>query len=913
MAPLFAAKVKSALSGDTVLLTTVRPPQPGQVPAERTFSLAFVTAPRLKRDEGDEPFAFQSREHLRLQLVGQIVQCEILYTVPNTNREYGVVYLPNKVCVNEQLISAGTVRVRQPTTTGKDLAAEPNELLDKYLSLEAAAKQAEIGLWAPKIESWARSYDVPAGFLDKYKGRQIDAIVERIINGDRALVRFTLPDLHVHVPLLIAGIRAPRSASTTDATAEPGEPFGDAAKYYVEQRLLQRNVKVDLVGASNQGVLVGIVLHPAGNIAEKLLESGLAQVSDWQSNLLGAANMSKLRAAEHSAKLKCVNLWQGVSAPATGAKPGTTENDKSFTATVGRVISADTLSLRTKAGDEQIVQLASIRGPRQADPKQASYVNAAREFVRKKSIGKHVKVVILHTRPKSDQFDERDMATVELANGSIDLASLIVENGYATVIRHRKDQVQDRSPIWDELLEKEEAAIKGKKGFHSGVALPPERIVNASESHARASAFLPSLLRQKRVPAVVEYVNSGSRLRLLLPRENARIKFILAGITTPRVAATNPGAAVSGSEKSEPFGEEAQDFSARRLLQRDVEIDVTHSDRSGGFIGLLHVPSTKDTFAKALLEEGLARLDEYSAQEAAVLAQFRSAEEAAQAAKKGLWKDDKGKAKAEVAVPVAAAAEGAAAKNKKEYLNVVITNVEADGSFSYVVLDGSIGKLATLSSTLTSQPPAAPVSTRPHNNDLVAYPIPGTKSLGRFRVINFDNVRKQASLASIDFGLNVSSAPLAKLRALPSQFSPTLSGIPALAKTGKLSLVKWPEFQEDYLDYAVNYFYDMVLSTPDTVLGNKDPQKLVAVLDGSTADGASLATLFEATDIDKSINTKLAEAGWVYVSSDKVLRRGVERAYVGSKELADLRQIIEEAKKERKGIWEYGDVTPDEE
>ncbi|KAK9313685.1 hypothetical protein V1524DRAFT_183116 [Lipomyces starkeyi] len=908
MAPLFAAKVKSALSGDTLLLTTVRPPQPGQVPAERTFSLAYVTAPRLKRDEGDEPFAFQSREHLRLQLVGQIVQCEILYTIPTTNREYGVVYLANKVSVNEQLISAGTVRVRQ--TTAKE-SAEPNELLEKYRSLESAAKEGAVGLWAPEIDSYTKFYDLPAGFADRYKGQQLDAIVERIINGDRTLVRLLLPGQHVQVPLLIAGVRAPRSASTTDAAVEPGEPLGDAAKYYVEARLLQRNVKVEVVGASNQGVLVGILLHPAGNIAEKLLESGLAHVSDWQSNFLGAANMSRLRAAEQTAKAKGINLWHGVTLP--GAKGGA-ELDKSFTATVARVISADTLSLRTKTGEEKIVQLASIRGPRQTDAQQAPYVNAAREFVRKKAIGKHVKVVILHTRPKSEQFEERDMATVELARatgqstGSSDLAALLVENGYATVIRHRKDQVEDRSPIWDELLEKEDAAVKGKKGFHSGVALPVERIVNASESHARASAFLPSLLRQKRVPAIVEYVNSGSRLRLLLPRDNARIKFVLAGVTTPRVAMINPGAA-SGPEKSEAFGEEAQDFTARRLLQRDVEIDVTHADRSGGFFGLLHIPGTKNTFAKMLLEEGLARLDEYSAQEAAVLAQFRTAEEVAQAAKKGLWKDDKGKAKA-VEVPVEVAAEGAA--RKREYLNVIVTNVDPNGSFSYVVHD-EIGRFATLTSTLTAQQPAA-LSTRPRNNDLVAYPIPGTKSLGRFRVTQIDNLRKQASLTSIDFGLIVSSAPLAKLRTLPSQFSPTLSGIPALAKAGKLSLVKWPEFQEDYLDDAVNYFNDIVLSTPETLLAaGSEPQKLVAVVDGSTADGASLTTLFEASDIDKSINSKLAEEGWVYVPSDKVLRRGVERGYVGSKELADLRKVIEDAKRERKGIWEYGDVTPDEE
>lgn len=42
------AKVKSVLSGDTIILHNVTNPK-----QERTLSLAFVTAPRLKR-EGDE-------------------------------------------------------------------------------------------------------------------------------------------------------------------------------------------------------------------------------------------------------------------------------------------------------------------------------------------------------------------------------------------------------------------------------------------------------------------------------------------------------------------------------------------------------------------------------------------------------------------------------------------------------------------------------------------------------------------------------------------------------------------------------------------------------------------------------------------------------------------------------------------
>ncbi|KAK9449528.1 uncharacterized protein V1518DRAFT_262619 [Limtongia smithiae] len=920
MAPLFGAKVKSALSGDTVVLTPARAPQPNEILPERVFSIAYVSAPRLRRDEGDETHAFESREALRLLLVGKVVQCEVLYTVPN-GREYGIIYLPPtadspRLSVVDNLISSGSVRVRSQSSHETGVSAEQSELLERYRVLEAAAKDAGLGVWAASAPSYRSYYDLPPLFVDKHKGESIDAVVERVINGDRLLVRLILPDQQVQVPLLIAGIRAPRSPPTNaDESLESaltGEPYGEVAKYYVEQRLLQRNVKINILGISQQGVLIGSVLHPAGNIAEKILESGLAQVSDWQSSIVGAAVMSGLRVAERSGKSKAINIWHGLTTAAPAGAAG-----GAATSVVSRIISADTIAVRSKSGAEKVVQLASVRAPRQNDSKQASYVPAAREFVRKLIIGRHVKVTVIHTRPKSDTFEERDIVTIELPKApvgstSADLAAVLVENGFATVIRHRKGEVEDRSPIWDELVEMETGAIKAKKGFHSGVTLPAERVVNASESNARASAFLPSLQRQKRVPAVVEFVNTGSRLRLLLPRENARIKFILAGINTPRLAATS-GASV-GPEKSEPFGEEAREFTARRILQRDVEIDVTHADHSGGFFGLLHIPGTKDTFAKLLLDEGLARLDEYSAQEAGVASQFRAAEEEAQAKKKGLWKDDKTAERAAEAVAAAAAAAAAeVSAPKKEYLNVAISRVADDGTFTFVVLDTQLEKLQALTAQLSAEHPPT-LTTRPRIGELVTYSYPESTVPGRFKVTSVDNGRKIATLASIDCGTQV-TARLAKLCALPQKYTPALS-VAALAREGKLSLVQFPTFQDDYADYAATYFYDIAATNPEVLVSTSQPsdiKKLVAVVNGSTAEHASLVALFDASSMDESINTTLAKAGWVYVPTDKTLRRSSERVWIGSAEVASLRAGTDIAKTERKGIWEYGDVTPDDE
>ena len=54
---LLEAKVKSVLSGDTIILHNINNPK-----QERALSLAFVTAPRLKR-EGDEVRCISHHTH----------------------------------------------------------------------------------------------------------------------------------------------------------------------------------------------------------------------------------------------------------------------------------------------------------------------------------------------------------------------------------------------------------------------------------------------------------------------------------------------------------------------------------------------------------------------------------------------------------------------------------------------------------------------------------------------------------------------------------------------------------------------------------------------------------------------------------------------------------------------------------
>ena len=80
---------------------------------------------------------------------------------------------------------------------------------------------------------------------------------------------------------------------------------------------------------------------------------------------------------------------------------------------------------------------------------------------------------------------------------------------------------------------------------------------------------------------------------------------VSAGIRAPRTAR-------NASEKSEPYGAEAAEFATRRYLQRDVEIEIETTDKSGGFIGAVYFNKTENV-AVTLVKEGLATVHSYSA------------------------------------------------------------------------------------------------------------------------------------------------------------------------------------------------------------------------------------------------------------------------------------------------------------
>uniref|UniRef100_A0A6I8SC16 Staphylococcal nuclease domain-containing protein 1 n=1 Tax=Xenopus tropicalis TaxID=8364 RepID=A0A6I8SC16_XENTR len=571
--------VKMVLSGCAII---VRGQPRGGPPPERQINLSNIRTGALARraaasqqdakDTPDEPWAFPAREFLRKKLIGK----EVCFTVDfksSQGREYGMVYLGKDTSgenIAESLVAEGLASRREGVR-----ANTPEQ--SRLAEVEEQARSAKKGVWSEgtgsqTVRDLKYTIENPRHFVDSMHQKPVNAIIEHVRDGSvvRALL---LPDCYL-VTVMLSGIKCPTFKREADGTETP-EPFAAEAKFFTESRLLQRDVQIILESCHNQNIL-GTILHPNGNITELLLKEGFARCVDWCIAVYTQGS-EKLRAAERFAKEHKTRIWRDYVAPTANLD----QKDKQFVAKVVQILNADAMVVKLNSGDYKTIHLSSIRPPRLegegAQDKNKKlrplydipYMFEAREFLRKKLIGKKVNVNVDYIRSASaatetvPAFPERTCATVTI--GGINIAEALVSKGLATVIRYRQDDDQ-RSSHYDELLAAEARAIKNAKGLHSKKEVPIHRVADISGDTQKAKQFLPFLQRAGRSEAVVEYVFSGSRLKLYMPKETCLITFLLAGIECPRGSRNMP----SGVQEGEPFSEEATLFTKELVLQREV-------------------------------------------------------------------------------------------------------------------------------------------------------------------------------------------------------------------------------------------------------------------------------------------------------------------------------------------------------
>lgn len=370
-------------------------------------------------------------------------------------------------------------------------------------------------------------------------------------------------------------------------------------------------------------------------------------MSDWSATYVAVETRSIMRNAERIAKAQHLRLWKEW-------KPATIQGEREYTGEIIEVCSGDTVFVFVPGVGERRVSLSSLRAPRLGNARRgeadAPYAWEAKEFLRTKSIGRRAKVSVEYERdPASTAVgaaaQKRSFATIDVFNSkgqSENVAVAIVREGLAEVIRHRQND--ERSTFYDDLLGAETDAKSSRKGIHSGKASGIHRYTDLTADSTKAKQYLPFLRREKVVRGVVQFVSSGTRVKLFIPKENCLINFVISGIKCPNPERKQ--AAKSGTGKAlpikaaEPFGDEARTFTRKNLMQRNVEIEVEDMDRGGAAFGTLYMTGgARQNFGCILLQEGLGMVDEYSVERMRFCAQLKEAQTKAIMDKKNIWKN----------------------------------------------------------------------------------------------------------------------------------------------------------------------------------------------------------------------------------------------------------------------------------
>jgi staphylococcal nuclease domain-containing protein 1 len=376
---------------------------------------------------------------------------------------------------------------------------------------------------------------------------------------------------------------------------------------------------------------------------------------------------------------------------------------------------------------------------------------------------------------------------------------------------------------------------------------------------------------------------------------------VLAGIRAPRAGRTP-------QEKGEPFGQEALDLANKRCNQRDCEIDVHDIDKVGGFIGDLYV--NRESFAKLLVEEGLASVHQYSAEKSGNAAELLAAQKRAKEGRKGMWVDwdPSQDADADGEAAPAETDESTVNMEKKpeDYRDIMITNIDPNGKLKIQEIGKGTAALETMMSEfkkfhLDSKNNVA-IKDNPKAGDFVAARFSLDGQWYRARIRSNDRAAKVAEVVYIDYG-NTEKVPWSKLRPMDQpQFS--TQKLKAQAVDAVLSFVQLPTAPE-YLNDAMNF-----------VAGLTEGKRLVGSFDlVDPKEGLSYVTVFDPTakgsdgpGVMESINCDVVLNGHGMVPRKL---KAWERSSAFAPVLKNLQEAESKAKEDRMGSWEAGDSTED--
>lgn len=878
--------VKAVSSGDTLVLMGA-PKERGQIPPERTIVLTGINAPKFARGKNsvDEAWAWEARELIRKKTIGQQVSFNVQHSAGD--RDYGNVFVGEEN-ITHLLLKSGFASLKELPT-----GAKPSIEREGLMVIEAEAKAAGAGMWAKgaDISKHIRSIDwQPSAekLYDAFHNKPIPAVVSQLRNGSalRCEVAGSVNGKSSGNPFMIvtlslAGASCPRIpfSEKDKETKDAPEPFALEAVHWVEARLLNRDVQIVIRGIDKTDNVYGEVVFPKGDVTTKLLELGLATYVPWTASM--SSNVNALATAAAVARVGKLRL---------GATAAEEPKAEEMFGKVTFVQSGDTVTFVNEADNSEVkFSIASVRTQRpprrgEAESAASEYAWDAKEYLRNRLIGQKTKVRALVEYRRTVGGEERMFGSLFLKDSNVGVG--LVQVGFAEVVRHKWDE--PHSLFYGALMAAERTAVKtscgmwGKKGGTSITDLTdrPRRGEEGEELKmqslaAKGASYLLGLKKEKNLQAVVEYCITGGRFKLFVPKEKVLISFSLSGVRTPG--------------PKDPFGLEALEFSRSLTLQKTVRIEVESCDRGCNFIGHMFVGSTN--LGTSLLVQGFSSVFGPSADKSEYADEFYAAEEKAKEEKLNFWENFVEKAPEvsetgeEVEAKLTGLREGAT-------MDVRITEI-SDGASFYVsrVDDPNLTKIEGLMAEFNQNPTDFNADMEVRKGAVVA---------GLFTDGLWYRVRLEGMTASgewraqfMDYG-NSDLLTARNIRELTAE----LAKLPASAKGSVLAGLRGPTKTSEHFDGAAETFHELAF---DRVLSAK-----VECIDKSNKLHLTLKP--KAEDVEDgdttSINQILLREGWC---------RLVERPEFKLKDLVkSLRPDEENAKQCRYNIWEYGDVSDED-
>jgi len=930
------AVVKSVLSGDTVVLLGRAPTPTGKFP-EVMFTFERVTAPRMASKANnniDDPGAFPSREWLRKTVVGKSVSFETRKQGATAgDRVYGLLFMnfPDdpETPVNLAVESVrrgfatpkvfGNLEAASPENGDKtDDASNPDVSVDEYeRQLQGAFQEAKtncVGVHSadpPLARNLKNSGDefVTMTFVEKSqklcsKG-MVKCVIEYIFDGSRYRLLCTDEQLapvgllHASFTLILAGIAAPRIGNSRLDPPTSSEPYAESAKQFVEMRLLHRELNISLHGTDKSGVCaVGSVHHPKGNIGVELLKIGNARVSDWSARMMNVLDVPAFRVAENEAKRTNKGVWESYCPPQLS---GASE----IMGTVVEVLTGDTLSIIPSGepydSEKRLkkISLASVRSPRAGNEKAGKpnepYLYECKDRFRTLTVGKTVKVTVHYERdiPMGQNTEHRQFGTIAVGKRE-DIAEVLVAEGLAQTQRHRDDD--EKSPRYDELCAAESAAKAAKKGIHSENVYG-RRTTNDLTDPRKAKSYSGALMRAGEIRAIVEFVFNGSRFKLYVPSENCHIVFALEDLRCPQPSPAYAALATKSHFKAaEPFGDASKRHARLTVLQRSVNIVCTGVTAGGVITGKLIVGNggQRRDFSLEQVGAGLAMVDQRKIDYGEAPRLLVDAQNAAQRNKVGIWSMER-------KLPEV---KGAEPKVKDSIRKITLSDIRSGRHFFYQTADDQAIKVMDESMRLFTS-----------NNGIMGGPC--DVRLGKVVATLFDDgtgkrwyrakiiekkARGKVTVLFIDYG-NITVVPIAThLRPLDSAMDVTR--IPAIAKEAELASIQVrPVDDDDGVDAA-------------RMLSSLSWGKKMSARIHCHVDGKAMVTLTDPEDeLGVSINEQLVLSG-LAISAKKSEIFAMTNKMSDGQSVVKLAEVIsraqDSARKNREGIWRYGDIAEED-